>query len=255
MFKKLDTSLRMRLIQKRLDGLIVISSFLYNYYKPYVKNIVKLPPLIDKKDDSFSINPNSSDNTITLVYAGFPFYSKNGYKDRIDKIILALSNIKQRYNYSAKLIVIGISQNDFIKTFHRKFIPENIIDSIKFLGIIPHNEVLQIINKADYTCFLRNKDRVSMAGFPTKFVESIRCGTPVLTNVSSNITDYLTNGELGFLLDSSSPVALADSLYRAISQPYDKIKEMKQRCLESDIFDFRKFKNNFEVFLNEMLIS
>lgn len=252
LIKKIDTSLRMRLIQKELDGLIVISSFLYEYYKPYVKNLILLPPLIDKNEDSFIIDRNSADKIRTLVYAGNPFYGRNGIKDRIDKIILALSYIKLLYRYPVKLIVIGISQKEFIQTFSRQAIPENVEDEIEFLGILPHHEVLHIINKADFTFFLRKRDRVTMAGFPTKFVESIRCGTPVLTNESSDIKNYLKNGELGFLVDETSPKTLADSIFKAISQPDDKIIEMKKRCLDARIFDFREYQNNFKAFINDV---
>lgn len=250
--KILDTSLRMRFIHKRLDGLIVISSYLYRFYKPFIKNLIILPPLVDKADKKFSNIQNTSDINKTLVYAGSPIYGKKGIKDRIDKIILALSHVKQQYDITVNLIVIGISLIDFIENYGKNSIPGNIKESIDFRGKIPHNEVLQIINKADYSCFLRNKDRVTTSGFPTKFVESVQCGTPVLTNETSNISDYLINGELGFLLDVTTPQTLADSLFKAISQPADKIKAMKQKCLEFDIFDFHRYKNNFEAFMNKI---
>lgn len=249
--KNFDTALRMRLIHKKLDGLIVISSYLFSYYKPYVKNLLLLPPLIDKEDSNFSISQNTS-NVRTLVYAGSPVYGKNGIKDRIDKLLLALSQIKKQFDIAVRFLIIGISRDEFVETFGENSIPGNIDESIEFRGKVLHNEVLQLINKADYSIFLRDKNRVTMAGFPTKFVESIRCGTPVLTNESSNITDYIINGELGFLLDVSSLQTLADSIFRAISQPQDKIIAMKKSCLASDLFDFRSYTNNFEVFLNKM---
>ncbi len=251
--KMLDTFLRMRIINKKLDGLIVISTYLFNYYKPFVNNLLTLPPLVDKEDDIFTVNLASTNNIKTIVYAGSPVYGKKGVKDRIDKVLIALSEIKKRYRIDFRFIIIGISQEEFIRIFGIESIPDNIIKSVTFTGKIPHKEVLQITNHADYSIFIRDNNRVTMAGFPTKFSESIRCGTPVLTNPSSNITDYLKNGELGFLIDLTSKQTLINSILKAISQSPDKIKIMKQKCLESDTFDFRRYIKSFETFLNKMI--
>ncbi len=45
--KKIDTSYRMRFVQKRLDGIIVISSYLQNFY--IKQKTILIPPLVDLK--------------------------------------------------------------------------------------------------------------------------------------------------------------------------------------------------------------
>jgi glycosyltransferase involved in cell wall biosynthesis len=39
-----------------------------------------------------------------------------------------------------------------------------------------------------------------MAGFPTKFVEAITCGIPVVTNNTSDLQFYLKEGVNGYFL-------------------------------------------------------
>ncbi len=39
-----------------------------------------------------------------------------------------------------------------------------------------------------------------MAGFPTKFVESLGAGCPVITNYTSDLDLYLKNGFNGFVV-------------------------------------------------------
>ena len=51
--------------------------------------------------------------------------------------------------------------------------------------------------------FLRDDNRVTKAGFPTKFVESISAGVPVITNKTSDLEYHLKNGENGFLLGNN----------------------------------------------------
>ena len=50
--KTIDTELRMRYVHCRLDGAIVISEFLYQYYRKKVK-VVKIPPLVDLNEDKW----------------------------------------------------------------------------------------------------------------------------------------------------------------------------------------------------------
>ncbi len=75
---------------------------------------------------------------------------------------------------------------------------------IDWKGRIPHNEALDLLKKSDYSIFLRDTNLVTTAGFPTKFVEALSCGIPVLTNRNSNLADYLIEGKNGFWIDTSS---------------------------------------------------
>ena len=110
--------------------------------------------------------------------------------------------------------------------------------NIVFHGRIQHIETLEYIKKANYSCFFREDDRVSKSGFPTKFAEEITCGTPVLTNKTSNLSDYIKNDENGIFiepLDVSNIASVIDSV------PY----ELK---VNNDIFDIRKYEKSFSAF-------
>ena len=87
---------------------------------------------------------------------------------------------------------------------------------------------------------------VTTAGFPTKFSESLACGTPVLTNDSSDIVKYLKEGYNGFLIDTSSFEATCTTLYNALSVDKEKILKMKMNCLENKSFDYHSFVSIFE---------
>lgn len=45
---------------------------------------------------------------------------------------------------------------------------------------------------------IREKTRKTMAGFPTKVVESMSLGTPVITTDASDLADYIKHGENEF---------------------------------------------------------
>jgi glycosyltransferase involved in cell wall biosynthesis len=96
----------------------------------------------------------------------------------------------------------------------------------KILGCKPNTEALKIVKRSDFSIFLRDNNLVCTAGFPTKFSESIACGTPVLTNLSSDLGKYLIEGKNGYIMDISSEDKLDESIIRAFSTPMNELKKM-----------------------------
>ncbi len=190
--KGLDEFFRMRIIHKRLDGLIVISSYLKRYYKK-CENVIRIPPLTDLNEEKWINRYEKDKRVLRLVYAGAP-----GRKDRIDYLIKAVGGLNRSY----RLDVIGITKDEYLKLYsgHEDIVNRN--DNIKFHGRISHREVLEYVKKANYSCFFRDRSRVAMAGFPTKFVEAISSGTPVISNDTSDLLKYTEKGN-GIILDSA----------------------------------------------------
>lgn len=216
MIKSFDSFYRMRMVHKRLDGVIAISRFLYEYYKDSV-NTVMIPPTVDITDDKWNVEVQKDANTLTFIYAGSP----SAQKERLDLIVEAIEMLD--LEKSIKFNVVGISKEQFVSIYSwNKPISERII----FWGRVGHNKVIELTKKADWTIILRDNNWVVNAGFPTKLVESISCGTPVIINSFSNVNDYI-NGSNGILID------FADGLLNEI-----KRIEMKKICVLNDIFDY-----------------
>ncbi len=250
--KSFDTNYRMRWLHNHLDGMITVSRYLYDYYKKRAANVLFLPPLVDIAEKKWEDAGNNLSEELRLVYAGQPFSKGSGKKDRIDKVLFALSEAIKKEPINFKLLVIGITQDYYLENYGINTIPDNIKDKVIFLGRLSHKEVLKEIQIADYSIFIRDDYRVTRAGFPTKFVESITCGTPVLTNSSSNIDEYLIEGEFGFLLNTSNQQRLTDSLLNAIAQPKEEIIKMKLACKRSQLFDYHQFLNSMDEFLKKL---
>ena len=240
----LDSCLRMRWVQKKLDGVIAISSFLAKYYQPYTK-VVTLPPLVDIEDEKWKRPEEvTTDDRIKLYYVGSP--GANLEKDRLDVIINALDLCSS----SDKLVfhVVGITEDQFLEVFPDCQITIDKLkkqDSLIFHGRLPHQDAISLLKSADYSIFLRYPSRMTMAGFPTKFVESITCGVLVLTNDTSDLKKYLSDGKNGILveLDRNNIVETFASLFNRHIE------------IERDTFDFRKYTVEFQRFLNSISIN
>ncbi|HEY9001047.1 MAG TPA: glycosyltransferase [Mucilaginibacter sp.] len=248
MIKGFDTYLRMKVIQPKLDGLIVISGYLYSFYVNRMKNVIQIPPLVDIRADKWANDCLNNSKEVVLVYAGSP---GKFAKDRLDSLLQALAVIKAETNIRFLLNVVGVTKEQYIDDFGAGSFPETLEKEVNFKGRLPHTDTLNEIKCADYALFLRDNNLMNTAGFPTKFVEALSCGTPVLTNASSNITDYLKDGENGYLLDNSSAEALVKTLSFALTQTKEHIHGMKAIIKASSIFDYRNYLGAFNNFLRK----
>ncbi len=235
--KKIDTWYRMRVSNKHLDGIIAISRYLADYYKGKV--LIQLPPLVDKQDNKWNIRPlERKDNKIHLVYIG-----TGSIKDRLDKII---KGIQQAGSEKYFLDVIGITETQFYEIYQQRL--DKLSFSVVFHGRLPHIEALRYLKSADFQIFFRDNIRVNNAGFPTKFVESMSAGIPVITNRISNIDDYIKNGVNSFMISHPEDNEISEVLNKISLLSLSEIDSIKGRCL-TDEFDYRRYVDILQLFL------
>ena len=231
----------MKVVHKKIDGIIAISRFLYNYYNNI--NRILAPPLVDISNPKWNRSREIIANeNLTLVYAGSP---GNGGKDRLDLIISSVIKVKAKIT----LKLVGLTKEQYENSFG--VIPDN-TQNIIFLGRVPHTIAIKEIQDSDFQIFLREKNITTNAGFPTKFAESIANGTPVLTNLSSNISDYLIDGKNGYIVKSLNDTDIYDTIRKVSSLPKETIIKMKHNCIEDTQFDYKSYLNKFRIFLDSL---
>lgn len=246
--KGVDSFMRMRVIQKRLDGIIVISNFLENYYSK-CKNVIKIPPLVDLTEEKWNkLGLEKHNGKINLVYSGSPGINK----DMMNCLIEILFKSKDISNY--KLNIIGLSKKQYIDGYKNH---EQLLDclgnKIQFHGRLTHNESIQFLKKSDFSIFIREKSRLTKAGFPTKYVESISCGIPVITTNNGDLNDYIIEGENGFFIDGNSTERTKKVLEELLNYNQESIKEMKTKCDSSKIFHYENFIQIVEKFIKKTI--
>ncbi|MBP9018069.1 MAG: glycosyltransferase [Paludibacteraceae bacterium] len=249
LIKGFDTWYRMKRIHPKMDGLIAISDYLYNYYSQKMQNVANIPPLVDLDMEKWKLNNDDNrlnDDAVKIIYAGSP---GNGNKDRLDFIINALSLLKNEKVSNFRFIVIGITEDQYLSQFNMP-IPENLKDNLVFKGRLSHLDTVNAVKQSDFYLFIRNNNLSNRAGFPTKFSESISCGTPVVANSSSNIRQFIVNGKNGFIIDHVTLNELKNILKDIIQLPKTQIYEMKNFCYQSQLFDYRNYLLKFDKLVN-----
>lgn len=224
---KCDVKSRMKTGNKMVDGLIGISNFLCDYYRNDVP-VIRVTPLVDIEDEKWHRNRElTAGSPIRLVFAG----TFGASKDLLIPIIEAVNKSSNLH-----LTIVGATNSD---------IPANVTTkNVSFTGRLPHKEALTILSQSDFQIFYREDNITTRAGFPTKFVESMTVGLPVITSLTSDLAEYLRDGENGFVIHSADDIP--NVLNRVAKLTPEKIIDMKKKCLSINDFDYRIQTEAFE---------
>ena len=254
--KKTDRWILHQAISREMQGLIAVSSYIKDYFGRKTNYpIIVIPPLRDTMQIP-EVYVSGDDKLHHLVYVGVPFpvdgrqVSESAYKDRIDLFIDLLNEID---DFDYRLDIYGLEKDQYLSVVRRQEETLNRLgEKVVFHGKVNHTEALEVVKKADFTVNYRVKNQMTMAGFSTKFVESVSCGTPPIVTDTSEYTAYCDKGADIIILDPDDHASQIDTMRRCLSLPKDEIRSMKSNCYNSRLFDYRRYIENFSSFLNSV---
>jgi glycosyltransferase involved in cell wall biosynthesis len=228
-----NAELAMRALIPRVDGVIAISSFLATYYRRRGCAVAQIPPTLDVAGLVPQLDRWNPDPIVRLAYCG------SASNDLLHVVIDALMRLDPE-GQRISLEIAGPTAQDVaaLMSLHGyKDMPLG----VKLHGRVSHAAAVAITRAADFSIFLRRINRVSTAGFPTKFVESLSMGTPVITNVTSDLADYLQDGKNGLACAGPGPRDVEAALARALELDADRLTAMRHaaRATAEAYFDYR----------------
>lgn len=220
---------------------------------PRVNSLV-LPFALDPGWDCWQSAPDDSwcndTDAMRLVYSGSPGLGM--HKDRLPLVMEALDRVVPG-GRDFRFAVVGMTAEDYLSSMPRHAgILARHAASIRFLGRMPHRSAVGVLRASDFSVFVRKRNRVSEVGFPTKYAEATTCGIPVLTNRSSDIADYLFDGENGLLLPDCSPSAIEGGLARTLAMPRERLARMKARLAHDNPFSVQAWVPRMREFMGQL---
>ena len=244
----LINNFNMYYVKKLVKNKIVISSYLYRFYNK-TNNII-IPPLIDNQEAKWielkSVLPRFEG--IRIIYAGTP-----GKKDLLETILEAvLLCVNEGFNL--QFIILGVTK-EYISKFknYAAFIsfPRNFF----FLGLVSQTEVPSYYAVSDFSILLREPTRKSMAGFPTKIVESMASGCPVILNYTSDLENYIFDKHNGFVVPDSSLLELKKVLNVIMKLTSEEIKQLKINSFKcaSENFNYLTYVDKMANFIDKII--
>ena len=246
----LENELRMRRFNVTAGRVIVISSYLERYYLRRGCHVLRVPPLVDLEEEKWQLNQRlpADGNFLQIVYAGTP-----GKKDLLGNALRGLNTLREE-GFLVKLHLVGPSREEVSECLGSDApMLDRIADILIFHGRVPQSDVPRLLSTADYSVLLRPSERYAQAGFPTKLVESLAAGVPVIANPTSDIAEFVRDGIEGILLTDHSPAAFVAGVKRALTLPRSQKDAMRRnaRLRAETSLDFRVFVEKLGSFIQE----
>ena len=250
--KRIDTLYQKKVAIPKADGIIAVSRFFYDFYTKKNNNVGIIPTVFDYQSYNQEAhkavkikNTKPAHSPRIFIYAGTPFtlntkVNISNFKDRLDRSIDCFMQVYEK-NKNFEFHIYGLSIEEYLKAVprHEKVLFE-LDKTIVFHGKCSSNEVISAFLSADFSVLNRDDTLVTRAGFPTKVVESMSLGVPVIIDPTSNLTDYVVDGYNGLIVRSDDPI---QAFLSAVTIPYSDVTRMAENCLNDQVLDYRRFTN------------
>ena len=229
-----------------LWNVIAISSFLEEYFKQRNNNVKRIPVIMDIKKITPRLKCIENSEKFIFVYAGGP-----GKKDYLKEIIEGFSFLSLEQRKIVEVNIIGVNEDQLVKSCDVSIdLINSIKDCLKIYGRISRDETLELVKRADYSLLIRDESlRYSKAGFATKIVESLACGTPPLCNLTSDLGLYLKNEENSIIALGHTSKDVYKAIIHAISiTDINKRNFMREsaRKLAEDSFHYSRYVSSLK---------
>lgn len=217
---KLKTKLRLfelkiaSYLMKKSDKAIVMTKYLAKDFAPQ-KPYLLIEGIIDE-DEIIEEKVEKSNKEVTIIYTG-SLEKRYGIKNIIDGFRL-LEN---------KNIILEIyGRGDYEEEVKNICL----IDSrIKYYGFIDNKEALKIQKKADFLINARSKEEnYTKYTFPSKILEYMMSGTPVITTILSGFPDEYI--EHLICLENNLPETIAKKILEVLSWKTSKRRKIGENA-------------------------
>lgn len=232
----------------RAGNIIPISRYLEQYFQSKKCRTFRMPPTLDVASISARTTVSSS-GPLMLAYTGVP-----GKKDLLNNVLESLLRLDPS-GRTVRLTVAGPTPDDIVQfpAMRTRGIT-SLPGCVKARGRVSREQAMDTVRQADFSVLLRPQLRYSQAGFPTKVPESLSVGTPVICNLTSNLSDYIKDGENGLICQDYSVEAFTKTLCRALELTQEQRLKMRisSRQQAERSFDYRNYSDELTAFLHEV---
>jgi glycosyltransferase involved in cell wall biosynthesis len=246
-----DWETQLRILNKRSDRIIVVSSLLEQYYRKSGCDVMRVPPLIDAQAERWRVRPiraNAGDG-LTLLYTG------SWSRDRLDIVLKALLRLR-RDGHDVVLEFLGSGPNELRKNPKlQRLVLQAPPGSFRFHGWVPFQHVLPITASVDFGVLLRNVAKWSSACFPSRVAELQALGVPMLCNFTSDLREYLEDGKNALIVPELSVNAFETTVKRALAMTRserDELKRYSYACAATR-FEYRDHVSRLGEFIDSSL--
>ena len=239
-----DINMQMRYAYKKGDGIIVSSHYFADHFKGSLP-VLSLPTLQCHRLDVSNVEIHNHPRK--FIYAGGLGYQK----DMLSEIIHSFGDIKEK---EYELNILGLTREQYALQYKDDLpLIDNInqrSEKIKFWGEVSHTTVLQELVQSDFSLIIRQSSHRNNVGFPTKFGESINCGTPVIVSEFSDVVYYTKKYDVGIVADV---INIVEGINQALDMDDESLRLMRQRCKECTAFYYKGHAKELGYYIDSIM--
>ncbi len=214
------------------------------------KNVIVLHNTVDL--ERFS-NMSLNHDTNVLFYAG----SLSFRKDSVDVLLNALSLVKLDYN-DIKLRVCCFSNDKYLGNFLKMVQDLQLEEQVELLKDVPNSRIPELMSQAHLLMLIRKPNSQTSYGFPTKLVEYLASGRPVIVSEVSDIPVFLQDRVSAYLIKDNTSYEIANTIRYALdNREQSDIIGKRGRLIAGEYFnnikETKKIVNRHSEFLSKGL--
>lgn len=232
----------------RFRNLIVVSKLLERHFEGHGRNVMRIAAPFDLSQ--IPCIDHTPRDRLVLMYAGSP-----GRKDLLREMLVALASLAPDERSRIEFRLLGPTKKELVRLLGKSLgLLALLGDTVKPLGRVPREQVLDAVQEAHFTVLLRPDKRYANAGFPSKVAESLAAGAPVFLNFTSDLGEYLGDGTAVLPVHDCSPVEVAKAIRRALKLTPAELLGLRRsaRLKAEQYFDYRLYLDSFSRFLQRL---
>lgn len=223
---------------------MAISSYLEEHFKMQCDAVVRIPVIMDVDSIEYRTEKIAGNDKIKFTYVGSP-----GKKDYLKNILEGFELISDDLLEGVEINVVGVTKEQLVSMCGVKVETLNKLNRILIAhGRVSHDKAIAFVRDADFSLLIRDSTlRYAQAGFPTKIVESLACGTPPMCNLSSDLGMYLDESN-SVISEDHNPASVKRALQKALSMSEADRCNMRYKARKAAemYFDYKKYVSEME---------
>jgi len=228
-----------RFVLKNPTRIVAISRYLEEHFVRRGLSTLRVPVIFDCETIDGSVSREAG-SPVQIIYAGSP-----GGKDSLRPLLAALLSLSDSLRARLHLHIVGISEEQMTANgILGKVERDTLRNALSVYGRVPHDTVEQMLKQMDFSVLLRPaQERYAKAGFPTKVVEAMSHGVAMVCNLSSDLSDYLTDGKNAILASGEDEASVRTALQRLAALDDITLLTLRKNARKTALqcFDYRGY--------------
>ncbi len=252
-YSRKTTAVRMKMwfyehvTSRNLGGIIVISTFLHDYFAARLSKTAKLlcVPILVEPGFFAPAAEIGERMEHTIIYCG-----NLDHDGEVAALLRAFGQVASEFPQWRVEVIGPLTQSRAVEALQAIVGRLGLAGRVTFAGAVARSELPARLAAGNIMALPRASGTFSTAGFPTKLGEYLATGKPVVVTATGDIADYLTDGVSAYLVAPDDVNAFSERLRYVMSHSAEAAEVGKRgREVAMREFDSRMQSNRVLSFI------